>query len=183
MPVVAVTVATVVDVSVEAASGGAKARAWVCRRCLCDLSACDGWFGRLALCVCVCVWERESVRRMWLVAQARVQLYEANSAGAGLRGYLSDDWMRMDWQVLASEEGFWCHPDKLGREVWLCLCVDETRVHGRQHVCARACRWSWCHTPTAVHQGADPSANSPVSHDTSPLTHVRAHTHTHTPNK
>ena len=33
---------------------------------------------------------------MWLVAQARVQLYEANSAGAGLRGYLSDDWMRMD---------------------------------------------------------------------------------------
>lgn len=43
-----------------------------------------------SLCVCVCV------RRMWLVAQARVQLCEASSAGAGLRGYLSDDWMRMD---------------------------------------------------------------------------------------
>lgn len=62
--------------------------------------------------------------------------------------------------------------------VWMRTCV-----RGSQHVCARACRRSWCHTPTAVHQGADPSANSPVSHDTSPLTHVCARAHTHTPNK
>lgn len=49
MLVVAVTVVTVVDVSVEAASGRGKAHEWVCGRPLCDLSSCDRWCSFLSL--------------------------------------------------------------------------------------------------------------------------------------
>lgn len=48
MPVVAVTVATVVDLSVEAASGGKQRR--VLDACV---DVCMWWMTRLSQCVCV----------------------------------------------------------------------------------------------------------------------------------
>lgn len=87
----------------------------------------------VCVCVCVCVWEREGegermiLKRMCLDAQACVQLCETSSVGTGF-------WVMIGWEWsdggFASEESFWCHPDKLGRDVWVCACMKRYRAVG-----------------------------------------------------
>lgn len=58
MPVVAVTVTMVVNVSEEAASGGATACARVCG-CLCDCMRQMMLFPHFVRCVCLCVSQND----------------------------------------------------------------------------------------------------------------------------
>lgn len=60
--------------------------------------------------VWMCVRETDSdFEELHAAVRTWVPLRAAGGLWAGLWGYLSDDWMLVDWQVQASEEGFWCH--------------------------------------------------------------------------